>query len=520
MSLKLRRGTNAERLTFTPALGELLYTIDTKQLYAGDGTTVGGTLVSYEGSIGGAMGSNLVLSGFSITGAGNINIDGTITSQGNIVSNGNITAAGDIIANGNIVLGNSNTDNVTIGADVNSNIIPNINNTFDLGTDTKRWNTLHVNNVFGDLEGNVRANDSTVLVDAQAGVLRGIHIGSLQGNVAGNVSGNVIGDLTGAVRAAGGQVVVNNGTDGTDAEFYGTFNGTLNGPVTNGVLTTEVYNDPLWINSLNGSKIFGLINNVSIVNSNLQGDVFADDSSILVDAAEGVLRGTHIGNLRGTVYTGDRNAIPEIKGLSIFGNTIVSDTNEDLILTAQGLGSVRVDGTIEVSRLEVGNDPAAGGILVTHSNNTTQPLVTFGTYDSASSSSGTGASAIFSRARGIPTAPTTLQNGDEIATLVFSGATATPAIPATFRDAANIMAKAVSVSTGSFVEGSLEFRTTNSSGVSATKLAINGDGSLLMTDSLLIAGGSGGQVNTTAPAKFVKVFIGTTAYAMPLYAIN
>jgi len=515
MSLKLRRGTNAERLTITPELGELIYTTDSKQLYAGDGTTVGGTLVSYAGSVGGAMGSNLVLSGFAITGAGNINIEGTITSTGNIVSNGNITAAGDIIANGNIVLGNSNTDNVTIGADVNSNIIPNVTDTFDLGSTAQRWNTLHVNNVFGDLEGNVRADDSSILVDARTGVLRGVHIGSLQGNVAGNVAGNVTGDVTGAVRAAGGQIIADNGTDGTDAQFYGTFNGTLNGPVTNGVLTTELYNDPSWVTTLNGSKIFGLINNISIVNSNLQGDVFADDSTLLVDAQEGVLRGTHIGDLQGTVYTGNRNEVEPIPGLSIFGNIIVSDTNSNLVLSSQGTGKVNVPGTLEVNKLSVGNDPVAGGIEVIHSTNTAQPLLIYGAYDSADSSSGTGASLIFGRARGTPgPGQTPLVANDEISTIVFSGFHGTG-----FGDAVNIAAKTVSVS-GTIVEGRLEIRTTDVAGASTTKVAINGDGSLEMTDSLLVAGGGIGQVDTSAPVKFVKVFLGNTPYAMPLYAIN
>jgi hypothetical protein len=501
MSLKLRRGTNAERLTITPELGELIYTTDSKQLYAGDGTTVGGTLVSYAGSVGGAMGSNLVLSGFAITGSGNINIEGTITSTGNIVSNGNITAAGDIIANGNIVLGNSNTDNVTIGADINSDIIPNTTNTFNLGSESQRWNTLHVNNVFGDLEGNVRANDSSILVDSQTGVLRGVHIGSLQGNVAGNVSGNVTGDVTGAIRAANGTVILDNGTDGTDAVFTGQLNGT----VLNGVLTTEFYDNPSWITSLNGNKIFGLIgsnlNPVSF-NGDLKGSVFGEDSTMLVDSNESVLRGIHIGDLQGTVYTGS---------LSIIGNTISTDTDNNLILATQGNGIVNVPGTIEVSRLGVGNDPATGGITITHNTNTAQPLLVYGAYDSADSSLGTGASLIFGRARGTPgLGQTPLVANDEISTIVFSGFHGTG-----FGDAVNIAAKAVSVS-GTTVEGRLEFRTTNDSGVSTTKLAINGDGSLEMTDSTLlpaavdIVGG---------PVKFVKVFIGSTAYAMPLYAI-
>lgn len=517
MSLKLRRGTNAERLAFTPALGELIYTTDSKQLYAGDGTTVGGTLVSYAGSVGGAMGSNLVLSGFNITGAGNVNIEGTITSSGNIVSGGTITATGDIIANGNITLGNSSTDNVTIGADVNSNIIPNVTNTFDLGSEPQRWNNLHVNNVFGDLVGNVRsADDSSILVDSQAGVLRGTLVGDLQGTVAGNVAGNVTGDVTGTIRAANGTIVLDNGSDGTDAVFTGQLNGT----VLNGVLTTDSYDDPSWISTLNGSKIFGIVGGdfefpVSFI-GDLKGSVFGEDSTMLVDSNVSVLRGTHIGDLRGTVYTGDRNEEPPIPGLSIFGNTIVSDSNSDLILTAQGTGNVRVDGTIEVGRLTVGNNPLTGGLDINHSTNTAQPLLVYGAYDSASSSSGTGASLIFGRARGAPQAPTTLTANDEISTVVFSGFHGVGGTG--FGDAANIAAKVVSVS-GTTVEGKIEFRTTSVASGTTTKFAINHDGSFDITDTGLVAGSGAGEVNTAAPVKFVKVFIGATAYAMPLYAI-
>jgi len=49
MALRLRRGTDAERLLITPVEGELIYTTDTKLLYAGDGTTAGGTLVAGAG---------------------------------------------------------------------------------------------------------------------------------------------------------------------------------------------------------------------------------------------------------------------------------------------------------------------------------------------------------------------------------------------------------------------------------------------------------------------------------------
>lgn len=45
MPLQLRRGTDTQRTSITPAVGEPVFTTDTKQLYIGDGTTVGGVAV-------------------------------------------------------------------------------------------------------------------------------------------------------------------------------------------------------------------------------------------------------------------------------------------------------------------------------------------------------------------------------------------------------------------------------------------------------------------------------------------
>lgn len=46
MALRLRRGTDAERITIIPLEGELIYTTDTEKVYVGDGTTAGGNLIS------------------------------------------------------------------------------------------------------------------------------------------------------------------------------------------------------------------------------------------------------------------------------------------------------------------------------------------------------------------------------------------------------------------------------------------------------------------------------------------
>ena len=46
MPLRLRRGTDTERLSITPLQGELIYTIDTKEVWIGDGSTQGGIKIT------------------------------------------------------------------------------------------------------------------------------------------------------------------------------------------------------------------------------------------------------------------------------------------------------------------------------------------------------------------------------------------------------------------------------------------------------------------------------------------
>jgi len=63
---------------------------------------------------------------------------------------GNIHATGNITADGNIVLGNADTDSINFNADVNSNIIPDQNEIYDLGSDTKRWRDVKVKNLIAE----------------------------------------------------------------------------------------------------------------------------------------------------------------------------------------------------------------------------------------------------------------------------------------------------------------------------------------------------------------------------------
>ena len=134
MALRIRRGTNSQRTSVTLDIGEIAYTTDTKKLYIGDGITSGGVNVlatsagvglqwnnstqslDYVGGPGTGiseivqdttpqLGGDLDLNGYSITGAGSVNVTGTLASSlglgANLSLNGhNITGTGGIDVTG------------------------------------------------------------------------------------------------------------------------------------------------------------------------------------------------------------------------------------------------------------------------------------------------------------------------------------------------------------------------------------------------------------------------------------
>lgn len=75
---------------------------------------------------------------------------GIVDIYSDVNVDGNIHATGNISADGNITIGDADTDNITINAEVASNIIPDADNTYTLGSDPttggKQWADIYVNN--------------------------------------------------------------------------------------------------------------------------------------------------------------------------------------------------------------------------------------------------------------------------------------------------------------------------------------------------------------------------------------
>jgi hypothetical protein len=81
-------------------------------------------------------------------GTGTVNIIANTNVTGNLVVSGNVNATGNIVIGGNIQIGDALTDNIVINASIRSDLVPETDNTFDLGSPTFRWRAIYVNDFY------------------------------------------------------------------------------------------------------------------------------------------------------------------------------------------------------------------------------------------------------------------------------------------------------------------------------------------------------------------------------------
>lgn len=100
---------------------------------------------------------------------------GIVDIQSSVQVTGNLQVDGAITADGNITLGDASTDTVTVNAGIASNLIPDANETYQLGSDPslggKRWNDVWTQNLYADV------------VTAQNLIIDGVNISALPGNM-------------------------------------------------------------------------------------------------------------------------------------------------------------------------------------------------------------------------------------------------------------------------------------------------------------------------------------------------
>lgn len=93
-----------------------------------------------------ALGTNKDIN-LNPTGTGKV-VVGTVGTNKDVLINGNLHATGTITADGNLQLGDADTDNITFNAEFTSNIIPDVTETYNLGSSTKKWLNAYAKNLY------------------------------------------------------------------------------------------------------------------------------------------------------------------------------------------------------------------------------------------------------------------------------------------------------------------------------------------------------------------------------------
>ena len=131
--------TSTTGVTFTDGVNTT--TIDGTKVETGNIRISGNTIESLLGDV-------------NITSASDI-----INLQNNVNITGNLDVTGNVTIGGNITLGNQDTDTISFVAGINSNIIPRVTETYDLGTPLLQWANVYTGNLHVD---NVNVNNNVV----------------------------------------------------------------------------------------------------------------------------------------------------------------------------------------------------------------------------------------------------------------------------------------------------------------------------------------------------------------------
>ena len=127
--------TGSGNLTIDSAGGTT--TIDDNAAITGTATITGDTEISS------TTVSTSTTSGALVVGGG-AGIAENLYVGGNVDVAGNVNITGNIVIGGNSDYGDANTDSVTFAADIDSNIVPDTNDAFDLGSSTQAWRDLYL----------------------------------------------------------------------------------------------------------------------------------------------------------------------------------------------------------------------------------------------------------------------------------------------------------------------------------------------------------------------------------------
>ena len=293
MALRLRRGTDAERLLITPVEGELIYTTDTKLLYVGDGSTAGGIAVDTGGTAIDSLvedttpqlGGNLDLNSNNITGTGDVSITGLVSATTLRTSEEKLALGADA------GLTNQGIDSIAVGPYSGSlnQSIESVGVGYGAGYNSQGIHATAVGHLaavisqgaeavaVGKSAGNNTQGTGAIAIGRSAGTTTqgqdAVALGYRAGNANQGTKAVAIGFEAGETNQAANSIVINASNSQLENT---TANSLVIKPIRNAVGTTLLMYD----------ATSGEITHTEspVITGDLTGSVFSDDSSPMVDA--------------------------------------------------------------------------------------------------------------------------------------------------------------------------------------------------------------------------------------------
>jgi hypothetical protein len=482
MSLRIRRGSDAERLGVRFDQGEIVWVNSSNtsrpayKLYVGDGVTLGGRDIVET-----SAGTNLVYN----TNTGKLDVSGLTT---------------DDIAAG--------TNNQFFTKELAQNAVAEL---FANGTMTG------IEFVYDDLQ-----NKMDVTVTGGGGGTSGIEalVEDLNPALGGDLNLNAF-DITGTGDisitgniVASGTLAVTNGL-GANLSLSG-YNITGSGDID--------INGAIVISSTISSA--GLGSDLSLNNFDIEGQGNIDIGGTF--SAAGGLGASLDLNESNIIGTGSVDIIGNIlaTGTLNVGTGLGSnlDLNESNII---GIGNIDITGALSVSTsANVGTTITAGSILLTQTltesgilietNNGGSADIDLLTIRSYHDESDDTSGAFFARSRGTYAAPAAVNNGDLLFKIVYAGRTTNDE----YGVSSALVAEADGIIDDGILPGKFSIWTANALGILAPKLAVGPDGMQTITAPDLVAGVNPGDVDTSTISSWMKVNFNGVDYAVPMYAIR
>ena len=426
MALRLRRGTDAERLAITPAEGELVYTTDTKKVYIGDGSTLGGNIIDTtiiglndlsDVSTAGVADNQILKynsdnSRFEPVNISQVNEGATSLDELDDVDlTSNPVGAGAVLVNdGTNYVPTAKTSLLSLEDLTGVFGVSNPNFGDVLTYDGFNFTAQSPSDTFLEQQNykiNIVADDSTIMVNTDDGTFEG----DLTGDVVGDLIGDVTGDVTGDVV---GNLIGN---------AIGNHSGTFDGDVT--------------------------------------GSVFGDDSTMIINGVTSKVSAIEVessGRIRSEGIQLSGGAFPNL--IQTHDDTVTSM----VLSTANTSGVVQSLRNVQVGGANVTSNPDA--TLTTYTSTTQGAAVMV--YHSVEGDGG--AAYTFLRSRGTKAAPTLVQSGDNLGAYTATGWNG-----GGFKSAGGLRIISAGTVEANRVPANIELFTTDAAGAPEVGLSVHAD---------------------------------------------